>query len=111
MYDQFVQYLFEARCGVSDLADHGPLNGGHFDVGVVGQRLLVPIGSASRLLVAWLIEVRLRNQNQGLDGDKNLQQESQLRPISLVGAIKKAYKIHPFLILDFENKFLFLLAW
>lgn len=33
---------------------------------------MVSIGSASILLVTWLIEIRLRNQDQRLNGDKYL---------------------------------------
>ena len=65
-------YLFEARGWVSDLVDHGPLDGGHRDVGAVSEGFLVPVGRPPRLLVAWFIEIRLRHQDQGLDGHQDL---------------------------------------
>lgn len=65
-------YLLEARGWVSDLVDHCPLDGCHGDVGAVGERFLVPVGSPSGLLVTRLIEIWLRHQDERLDGHENL---------------------------------------
>ena len=68
----FFSHLFETWSGVSDLVDHGPLHGGHRYVGAVSDGLLVTIRSTSRLLVAWLVEIGLRDQDQGLDRHQHL---------------------------------------
>ena len=60
-------YLSKARGGVLELVYHGPLDGSHVEVGVVGQRFLVSVGSTSVLLIAWLVEIGVWNQYQTLD--------------------------------------------
>ena len=65
--------LSEAGGGISQLGDHGPLHGGHVEVGIVHERLLVPIRGLPVLLVARLIEVWVWDKDEGLDRHKDLQ--------------------------------------
>ena len=53
--------LLEAGGGISDGVDDGPLQSGHADVGIVSERAVVAVGGSPMLLVAWLIEVGLRD--------------------------------------------------
>lgn len=59
--------LLEAGGGVLELVQHGPLNCGHVEIGVVCKGLLVSILGPSVLLISRLIEVGVWNQDQTLD--------------------------------------------
>lgn len=77
------------------MIDHSPLDRSHVDVSIVRQRLLVSVWSPTILLVAWLIEVGLRNQDQRLDGDQYLGggrggDDSPARIKAQCGYLKKA---------------------
>lgn len=68
------QDLFETRRRIAYLFEHGPLDGGLSNVDVVVTRVLVAGRSASRPFVARLVKVRLRDENERLNGDEDLQE-------------------------------------
>ena len=72
-------YLSEAGGQVPQLLQHGPLDAGLADVAVVLAGALRSAGRAPRTLVARLVEVGLRHQDQRLDRDQHLEGEELIR--------------------------------
>ena len=60
-------YFSEAGSRVLQLVDHGPLNGGQIQVGIVHQRPVFSVQGTTVLLIAWLVEVGVWNHDQALD--------------------------------------------
>lgn len=74
--------LLEARRRVAQVVEHGPARAGLVDVGVVLGGGRGAHARAAAALVARLVEVRLRDQDQGLDRYQHLKIKSFIVPVS-----------------------------
>lgn len=71
--------LLETRGRVANLFEHRPLDSGLSYVDVIVSRILIARRSATRALVAGLVEIRLRDENQRLDRDEHLEETGSVR--------------------------------
>ena len=74
-----VRHLFKASGRVADLLEHGPFDSRLANVDIIVARVLVTRSRTSRTLVARLVKVRLRYEDERLNRDEYLKKTRCVR--------------------------------